>query len=68
MHDARKVVYIANQIVVLGAAARNANRVAFLERVSADEVAWNLTCDDNHRDGIHHRVRNWRYHIGRARA
>ena len=68
VHDARELVHVANEIIVLGAAACDADRVTFLERVRTNEMARNLTGDDDHRNGVHHRVCDRCHHIGGAGA
>jgi hypothetical protein len=65
---AREVVHVANEIVVLGAGARDADRVGFLESIRADEVSGHLAGEDDHRDGIHQRVGQRRHHVGGAGA
>ena len=53
---------------MLGAAARDAHRIALLESISADQVGRHLAGDHHHGDGVHHRVGNRGDHVGRARA
>jgi hypothetical protein len=66
--DAREIVDVLDQPVVLGAGARDADRIAFLEGIRADERGRNLTGEADERDGIHQRVLQGRDGIGRARA
>ena len=42
VQHARKVADVLHEIIVLGAGARDAHRVAFLKCVIADEVGWHL--------------------------
>ena len=53
---------------MLGAGARDADRVAFLERVVADEVRRHLAGDADERDGIHQRVGEAGDRVGGAGA
>jgi hypothetical protein len=53
---------------MLRAGARDADRVAFLEGVVADEVRRDLPGNADERDGIHHCVGERRDHVGRPRA
>ena len=53
MQNARQVVDAAHEIIVLGAIAGDAGRVAFLERVGADEMGRHLAGDADERNRIH---------------
>ena len=66
--DAREIVHVADQPVVLGRRPRDADRVAFLEGVVADEMGGHLTGQTDDRDRVHQRVGERRHHVGRARA
>ncbi len=56
MQDTRQVFDPAHEVIVLGAVAGDAGRVAFLERVRADEVGRHLTSDADEGNGIHQGV------------
>ena len=62
-----KLVDVLHQPVVLGAGARDADRVAFLEGVGADQRRRHLAGDAHQRNGIHQRVLQGRHRIGSAR-
>ena len=47
---------VLHEIIMLGAVARDADRVRFLERVGADQVRRDLAGDDDDRDRIHQRI------------
>ena len=66
VHDGRELVHVLDQIIVLRAGPRDADRVAFLERVVADEVSRHLSRDAHDRNGIHQRVGQAGDGIGRA--
>ena len=68
MDGTGQLVDIGDEVIVLGAAARDARRVGFLEGVRADQVCRHLAGDDDHRDRIHHRIGDRRDHVGRAGA
>ncbi len=68
MQHARQIVDVAHQPVVLGAGPRDADGVAFLEGVVADQVRRHLPGDADQRNGIHQRVGQRRHHVGGARA
>ncbi len=57
-----------HQEIVLGAGARDAERVGFLKRVAADQLGGHLAGDGDDRDGIHHRIDQAGDQIGRAGA
>ncbi len=59
---------VLHQVVVLGAVAREADRVGFLERVGADQVGRDLAGDDHQRDRVHERVGDAGDRVGRAGA
>src|SRR5690606_36015791 len=50
MDNPGKLVDVLDEPVVLGARPRDADRVAFLEGVGADQRRWNLTRDAYERD------------------
>ncbi len=56
MHDAGEVVDVADEVVVLGAGPGDADRVALLEGVRADEMGRNLAGDADERNGIEQRT------------
>ena len=66
MQDAREIVHVLHKIVVLGAGARNANRVAFLKRIVANQVRGNLAGNADQRNGVHHRIGQTGDRIGSA--
>ena len=66
--DLRQFVELLDQEVVLGAGARDAEGVGFLERVAADELAGDLAGDGDDRDGIHHGVHQAGGEVGGAGA
>ena len=68
VQHARQVVDVLHQPVVLGAGPRDADRIAFLERVVADEVRRHLPGDADERDGIHQRVGEAGHRVGGAGA
>ena len=61
-------VDVLHQPVVLGAGPRDADRVAFLEGVGADQRGRHLAGQADQRDRIHQRVLQRRHRIGGARA
>ena len=68
MNDARQLAGVFHQIIMLGAVARDADRVRFLKGIGADQLRWHLTRDDDHGDRIHQRVGDAGDGIGRAGA
>ena len=68
MNDAGQLAGVFHQIIMLGAVARDADRIRFLERVGADQLRGHLPRDDDHGDRIHQRVGDAGDGIGRARA
>ena len=68
VQDARQVVDAAHEIIVLGAAAGDAGRIAFLERVGADEMGRHLAGDADERNRVHQRVGEPGDGVGRAGA
>ena len=59
---------LLHEVVVLGAVAGDADRVALLERIRADEMRRHLPGDADQRDGVHHRVGEAGDGVGRAGA
>ena len=51
VQDARQGVHVLDEIIVLGARAGDADRVAFLEGVVADQMRRHLAGDADHRNG-----------------
>jgi len=47
VQHARQILDLADQIIMLGAMPGDADRVAFLEGVGADEMGWHLSGDAN---------------------
>ena len=68
VQHARKVGDVLHQIIVLGAGPGDADGVAFLERIVADQVGRNLAGEAHDRDGIHERIGQPGDRIGRAGA
>ena len=66
--DRAELGRVLHQIIMLGAVARDADGVGFLERVGADQRGRHLAGDDDHRDRIHQRVGDAGDRVGRARA
>ena len=56
MDGLRKVREILDQEIVLGAGARDPERVGFLERVAADQLGGYLSGERDDRDGVHHGI------------
>ena len=56
VHDTRQLLRRLHQPVVLGAVARDADRVAFLEGIGADQMRRDLPGQADQRDRIHQRV------------
>ena len=67
MQNARQILDAAHEVIVLGAIAGDAGRVAFLERVRADQMRRHLPGDADERDRVHERVGEASDRIGRAR-
>ncbi len=67
VQNARQVIDVLHQIVVLGARARDAGGVRLLEGVVADEVGRHLPGEADHRDRIHQRVGQPGDRVGGAR-
>ena len=65
---ARKIGDVLHEIIVFRAGARDADRVALLECVVADEVCRHLTGDHDDRDRIHQRVGETGNRVGRTRT
>ncbi len=68
VQHARQVVHVLHQPVVLGAGTRDADGIAFLERVVADQVRRHLAGDADQRNGIHQGVGQAGNGVRRARA
>ncbi len=68
VQDAREIVDVLHEVIVLRAGARDADRVAFLERVRADQRRADLPGDADNRDRIHQRVGEARHRVRRAGA
>ncbi len=68
VQDAGEIVHVLHQIIVLGAGPRDADRVAFLEGVVADEMGRHLAGEADHGDRIHQRVGEAGHRIGGAGA
>jgi len=64
-HHHRNVLRAHHQLVVLGDAARDADRVAFLERIGADRRRRNLAGDADHRNRVHICVAQRSHEVGR---
>ena len=56
VQDAAQLIDVLHQVIVLGAGPRDADRVAFLEGVVADEMGRHLAGDADDGDRIHQRV------------
>ena len=67
MDGLRQPVRVADQPIVLGARARDANRVRFLERVVANEKGRHLSGKTHDGDGVHQCVGQAGYGVGRSR-
>ncbi len=68
MQDTRQIVNVPHQPVVLGAGPGDADSVAFLEGIVADEMGGHLAGDADKGNGVEHCIRQRRHHVGRARA
>ena len=68
VQDAGEIVDVLDQPVVLGRRPRDADGVAFLEGVVADEMGRHLPGEADDRDRVHQRVGQRRHHVGGARA
>ena len=68
VHDLRQLGHVLHHEIVLGAGARDAERVGFLKRVAADEGAVDLAGDGDDRDGIHQRIHQAGDQVGGAGA
>ena len=66
MDDLREIFDVLDQVVVLGAGARDAEGVGFLEGVAADQLAGDLSGDGDDGDGIHHGVHQAGGEVGGA--
>ena len=67
VQDVGKIVDIFDQPIMLRAGARDADRVAFLKCVRADQVRRDLPGQHNDRDGIEQRIGQRRDHVRRPR-
>ena len=63
-----EVLHILHEKVVLDARARDADRVAFLERILTDRVRRDLSGNDDERDRIHVRGRNSGHRVRHPRT
>ena len=68
VQDARQILDATHKVIMLGAAAGDAGRVAFLEGVGADQVGRHLAGDADQWNGVHERIRQRCDGVGRARA
>ena len=68
VQDAAQIADILHQPVVLGAGAGDADRIAFLESVRADQVRGHLARQNDQRNGIHQGVGEAGHGVGRART
>ena len=68
VQHARQILDALDQIIMLGARPRDADGVAFLEGVVADQMGRHLAGDADQRDRIHQRVGEAGHRVGRARA
>ena len=68
LDDPGQIAHVLDQVIVLGAGARDADDVDFLERVVADQRRRHLSGDDDHRYGIHVGGGNAGHGIGGAGA
>ena len=68
MQDTREVVHILHKVIVFRAGPRDADRVALLEGVGADQRRRNLPRYADDRDRIHQRVGEPCHRVRRARA
>ncbi|ENN87686.1 hypothetical protein RHSP_45851 [Rhizobium freirei PRF 81] len=68
MNNGGQLVDVLDQPVVLGARPRDADRIAFLESVRADQRRRNLARQADERDRVHQGILQRRDGIGRART
>jgi hypothetical protein len=68
VHDLRKLGQIFYQEIVLGGGTGDAERVGFLKRVAADQLAGDLTGQGHDGDRIHQGVDQAGDQVGRART
>ncbi len=68
MNHRAEIGGILHQIIMLGAVARDADRVGLLKGIGADQVGGDLPGDDDDRDRIHQRVGEAGDDVGRAGA
>ena len=68
LHDQGQIAHVLDQEVVLDHRTRDADGVAFLERILTDGRGGHLASDDHHRNAVHVRGGNACYRIGSTRA
>ncbi len=68
MDHARQIGHVLHEVVVLGAGAGDADGVAFLKAIRADQRGRHLGGDADQRDRVHQRVGEAGHRIGGARA
>ena len=68
VQDAAQIVHVLHEIIVLGAWPGDADGVAFLERVVADEMGRHLAGDADDGDRIHQRIGQAGHRVGGAWA
>ena len=68
MDDARQLICLLHQPVVLGAGAGDADSVSLLERIRANHERGHLAGQNDQRDRIHQRVGQAGHRIGGAGA
>ena len=68
VQDARQILDALHEPVVLGAGPGDADRVALLERIRADQMRRHLAGDADDRDRIHQRIDQAGHGIGSART
>ena len=68
VQDARQVLDRTHKVIVLRAMAGDADRIAFLESIRADEMGRHLSGEADERNGVHQGVREAGDGIGRAGA
>ena len=66
VHNLRQLGEILHQEIVLGAGARDAEGVGFLEGIAADEFGRDLPGDGDDGNGIHHGIHQARDQVGGA--
>ena len=63
---AREIIHVFHEPIVLCAGSGDADRIAFLEGVVADELGRHLTGQHDQRNRIHQRIRQPRHGVGGA--